>query len=89
MLKKLENEPFSEFHWKRWKTKVFSPAVAGRDGILLVGLTIINSIIICQVILSTNRIKEEKIVQYHVEQAFFTKSTQDWKFNQCCARDGW
>ena len=27
--------------------------------------------------------KEEKIGQYHVGPAFFTKSAQDWKFSPC------
>ena len=36
--------------------------------------------------LSRNRIKEEKIVQYHVVQAFFTKLTQDRKCSLCFTR---
>ena len=35
MLEKLENEPFSEFDWKSWKTIGFSAALAGKAGILV------------------------------------------------------
>ena len=45
MLEKLENEPFSEFDWKSWKAIGFSPALAGKAGILFLGLIIISSII--------------------------------------------
>jgi len=45
VLEKLEIEPFSEFGWKSWKTIGFSPAVAGKAGILILGLMIINGII--------------------------------------------
>jgi len=45
MLEKLENEPFSEFSWKSWKTIGFSPALARKAGIVFLGLEIINSII--------------------------------------------
>jgi len=38
-------------------------------------------------ILLRNRIKEEKIVQHHVEQAFLTKSTHNWKISLCF--QGW
>jgi len=31
--------------------------------------------------LSKSRIKEEKSVRYHVRQAFFNKSTKDWKLS--------
>ena len=44
MLEKLENEPFSEFGWKSWKVIGFSLALAGKAGILFLGL-IINGII--------------------------------------------
>ena len=37
-------------------------------------------------ILLRSKIKGEKIVQYHMGQAFFTKLTQDWKFSQSSAR---
>ena len=40
MLKKLENDFFSEFHWKSWKAIGFSPALAGKAGILFLGLII-------------------------------------------------
>ena len=54
-LEKLENGPFSEFGWK---TMGFSPALAGKAGILFMGLIIIiNGIIRCKAILSRNRIK--------------------------------
>ena len=36
-----------------------------------------------------NRVKEEKIVQYHMGQALFTKLIQNWKFSLCFTRDGW
>ena len=55
MLEKLENEPFSEFGWKSWKTIGFSHALAGKAGVFL----------------SRNRIEEEKIIQYSMKQAFF------------------
>ena len=44
-LEKLENEPFSEFGWKSWKTMCFSPALAGKAGILFLGPVIIKGII--------------------------------------------
>ena len=31
---KLENEPLSEFRWNSWKAIGFSPALAGKAGIL-------------------------------------------------------
>jgi len=36
---------FSEFGWNSWKTIGFSSALAGKAGILLFGLIIINGII--------------------------------------------
>ena len=42
---KLENELFSEFGWKTWKTIGFSPALVGKAGILALGLMIISAII--------------------------------------------
>ena len=45
MLEKLENEPFSGFGWKIWKTIGFSPVLAGKAGILSLGLMIIIGII--------------------------------------------
>jgi len=36
---------FLEFAWKSWKTIGFSPALAGKAGILFLGLIMINSII--------------------------------------------
>ena len=44
-LEELENEPFLEFCWKSWKTIGFSPALAGKAGILFLCLLIISSII--------------------------------------------
>ena len=41
----LENELFSEFGWKSWKTIGFSPALTGKAGILFLGLIIINGTI--------------------------------------------
>ena len=70
-LEKLENEPFSEFDWKSWKTIGFSPALPGKAGILFLGLIIINSIIRLKMIVSRRRIEEEKIVQYHVGRVIF------------------
>ena len=35
-LVKLENEPFSEFGWKSWKT-IRSPDLAGKAGIFIFG----------------------------------------------------
>ena len=37
--------PFSEFDWKSWKTIGFSPALAGKAGMLYLGLIILDSII--------------------------------------------
>ena len=45
LLEKLENEPFSEFGWNSWKTIGFSPTLAGKGGILFLGLIVINTII--------------------------------------------
>ena len=42
---KLENEPFSEFGWKSWKTINFFPALAGKAGILFLSLIIFKVII--------------------------------------------
>ena len=39
------NEPFSEFGWKNCKTISFSPALAGKAGILFLVLVMINNII--------------------------------------------
>ena len=86
MLEKLENEPFSEFGWKSWETIIFSPTLAGKARILFLGVSISNGIIRWK-ISSRNRVEEGKIRQYHVRQAFNTKSTKDWKF--CCALPGW
>ena len=44
-LEKLENEPFSEFVRKSVKIIGFFPAVAGKAGILFLGLMIIGDII--------------------------------------------
>ena len=70
-LEKRENEPFPEFDWKSCKTIDFSPALAGRAGILFLGLIISNSIIRSKVIVWRYRIEGEKIFRYHVRQAFF------------------
>jgi len=40
-LEMLENEPFSEFDWNTWKTIGFSPALAGKAGILFLDVIII------------------------------------------------
>jgi len=66
---------------KSCKTVGFSLALSGKAGILFVGLIIIDSIIGSKTILSRNRIKEKEIVQYLMEQPFFTKQIQDWKFS--------
>jgi len=71
MLEKLENELFSEFDWKSWKAIGFSPALAGKAGILFLGLIIISSIIRSKMILSRNRIAVENVFQYHVGQTLF------------------
>ena len=52
----------------------FFPALAGNAGILFLGLIIGNLIMRCKTILLKNRIKEEKIVQYHVGQGLFSPS---------------
>ena len=60
-----------------------------RQKVILARIIIINSFIRQKVILARNRFRVEKIVQYHVGQAFFTKSIQDWKLSLCFARGGW
>ena len=85
-LELLEFEPVSEFGWKSWKAIGSSPALAGKAGILFLGLIASNGINRWKTILSRNRFEEEKIVHYHVRQALFTKSTQDWKFSLYFAR---
>ena len=42
MMENLENEPFSEFGWRGWKTIGFSPALAEKAGILFLDKLIIN-----------------------------------------------
>ena len=93
MLEKLENEPFSEFGWKNWETIGFSPALAGKAGILFLGLITINNIIRWKMVLLINRIEEEMIVHYHVGQALFHQvdpgleafpmSSQGWLVDPC------
>ena len=63
--------PFSEFGWNSWKTIGFSPALAGKAGILFLGLILISGIIRWKTILSSSRAKEEEIFQYRLGQAFF------------------
>ena len=65
---------FSKFVWKSWKTMRFSPALAGKAGNLFLSLIIINSIIRRKMIISRNRIVEEKIFNMW-DRPFFTKST--------------
>ena len=36
---------FSDFDWKCWKTIGFSPVLAGKAGISVLGLIIVNTII--------------------------------------------
>ena len=60
--KSWKNAPFPEFGLKSWKTIGFPPAFAGKAGILFLGPLIINGVVRCKIILSRNRIKEEKIV---------------------------
>ena len=39
-LEKLENGPFSEFGWKSWKIRSYSPASAVKAGILFLDIII-------------------------------------------------
>ena len=64
----------------------FSPALAGKAGILFLGLIISNGSIRRRVVILRNRNKEEKIVQYHVGQAFFHQVNPQLETSQCFAR---
>jgi len=87
MLEKLENEHFSEFGWKSRKTIGFSPALAGKAGILFLGLLIIIEIIGRKTIISINSIKGERIVQYHV--AFFHQVNTGLAIFPMFCQGGW
>ena len=62
---------FSEFGWKSWTSIVFFSCFGWKAEILLLDLMIINGITRWKTNLSRNRIREEKIFQLHVRQAFF------------------
>jgi len=88
-LEKLENGPFSESGWKSWNTIGFSPALAGKAGILFFDLIVIDCIIRRKTILSRNRIKEEKIFEYHVGQAFFHQVCSGLEVFPMLCQSGW
>ena len=43
------------------------------------------ALLVSKTLLSRSRIRKDKIVQYHMGQAFFTRLTQDRKFSLCFA----